>query len=254
MELKVQRTANGISLEGSVPHGISDAPSVEIFPLRDGAYLLAVKGFLDRASAPLQPPNAPQLTEPERALLKKLLAIRFEKRTPAEVDRTLSPKERETLSALLKKKVVTVFQSPKYKDGVYNVSDAAYGQAREIPAQSAGPAHAAPPAPNDPLFRGWLTLENEGEARYLSNSLADRIKAGEVSGLRAFDRKYYFIRKGFAEKWQPKFQAALEKGDRTAEELAREVGLDPEGCRAILLHLCEAGELLEKSRGKFALA
>ena len=253
--MNVQKTAKGVSLEGSVPQGILDAPCVEIFPLRDGAYLLAVKGFLNHASVPAQMANAPQLPEPERALLKKLLAIRFEKRTPAEVDRTLSAKERETLSLLLKKKVVTVFQSPKYKDGVYNVSDAAYGQAREAPAQpSAGPAHAAPPAPNDPLFRGWLTLENEGEARYLSNALADRIKAGEVSGLRAFDRKYYFIRKDFAEKWQPRFQTALEKGNRTADELAREVGLDPEGCRAVLLHLCEAGELLEKSKGKFALA
>jgi hypothetical protein len=251
VELKVLRTANGISLEGSVPSGISDAPSVEIFPLRDGAYLLAVRGALDRALLPAQVANVPQLSESERALLKKLLAIRFEKRTPAEVDRTLAAKERETLSALVKKKVVTVFQSPKYKDGVYNVSDAAFGQAREVLAQQG----AAPsPAPNDPLFRGYLTLENEGEARYLSNALSDRIKAGEASGLRAFDRKYYFIRKDFAEKWRPKFQSALEKGDKTAEEISREVGLETEGCRAILLHLCEAGELLEKSKGKFALA
>lgn len=253
MELKVKKTQSGVELSGSLPPEISDAASLEIFPLRDGTYLVAVKGAIEKAR------NASSLSNDEKALLKKLLAIRFEKRTPTDVDRTLSAREREILALLVKKKLVTVFRSGKYEKGVYNVSDAAFGQAREGDAVRlvGGSAHAAAGtehASHDPLARGYLVLENEGDARNLSNSLADRIKAGEVSGLRSFDRKYYFIRKAFAGQWQPKLQAALEKGDKTAEELAKETGLEAEGCRAILLHLCEGGELLEKSKGKFALA
>ena len=80
------------------------------------------------------------------------------------------------------------------------------------------------------------------------------LRIGEVAGLRSFDRKYYFIRKDFAVAHQPKIMSALEKGDKTAEELARVLGLPPEACLAILLHMAEEGELLEKNKGKFALA
>ena len=251
MELKVKRTQSGIALEGSVPAEIAGAEAVEVFPLRDGTYLVAVKGAIDRAR------GAPALAGEEKALLKKLLAIRFERRTPDEVERALSAKERAMLGALLEKKAVTVFRSEKYPKGVYNVSDAIYGQAREGEAGTSAraPAVAAQQAAShDPLARGFLVLENEGEARQLSSALAERIKEGEVSGLRAFDRKYYFIKKAFASQWQPKIQAALEKCDRTAEELSKELKLDVDGCRALLLHMSEEGELLEKSRGKFALA
>jgi len=253
VELKVRKTQGGIALEGSVPAEISGSDAVEIFPLRDGAYLLAVKGAIDRARASLA------LSGEEKALLKKLLAIRFERRTPDEVAKALLAKEKPVLLALVEKKAVTVFRSEKYPNGVYNVSDAIYGQAREGEAALAGRAPAAPqassqPARGDPLAKGYLVLENEGEARYLSNTLADRIKSGEVSGLRAFDRKYYFIKKAFASQWQPKIAASLEKDDKTAEELAKEIGLETDGCRALLLHMGEAGELLEKSKGKFALA
>lgn len=258
MELKVKRTQSGIALDGSVPAEIAGAESVEIFPLRDGTYLMAVKGAIGRARASVAPAA---LSGEEKALLKKLLAIRFERRTPDEVERALSAKERAMLGALLEKKAVTVFRSKKYPKGVYNVSDAVYGQARDGEAgrQAAGSAHsssgAATQAPaHDPLAKGFLVLESEGEARQLSGAVAERIKAGEVAGLRAFDRKYYFIKKAFAQQWQPKVLAALEKNDKTAEELSRELKLDAEGCRALLLHMGEEGELLEKSKGKFALA
>ena len=163
----------------------------------------------------------------------------------------------------MEKKVVNVFRSGKYENGVYNVSDIVFGQTRDIlPAHEigSGAVHAtagkvaAPQPAYDPLSKGYLVLDNEGDARQLSGAVAERIKAGEVAGLRAFDRKYYFIRKDFATSHQPKIMSALEKGDKTADELARVLGIPPEACLAILLHMAEEGELLEKNKGKFALA
>ena len=259
MEVKAQKTKGGLELLGSLPDEMANAASLEIFPLRDGLYLVSAKGAIDRARGAIG--AALELTEQERQLVKKLLAIKFEKRTPADVDRTLSSQEKATLSALMQRKVVNVFRSGKYESGVYNVSDAIFGHSRDAAGApqnaTAGKATAAPAAPqraSDPLAKGWLVLDNEGDARMLSGALSDRIKSGDVSGLRAFDRKYYYTRKDFADRWQPKLLKALEKGDKTAEELSREVGLDAEGCRALLLHMGEGGELLEKSKGKFALA
>ncbi|MFA6907643.1 MAG: hypothetical protein WC263_02345 [Candidatus Micrarchaeia archaeon] len=271
MEVAVRKTREGAELLGSLPPEIANAAALEIFPLRDGICLLSVKGAIGG--------HAPQagLSEPERALVKKLLAIRFEKRTPSDVDRTLSGAEKAVLAALLEKKVVNVFRSSKYGNGVYNVSDAIFGATRDaLPAHeaggapqsgaqlrapsplSAGKAASAPPRPSppqyDPLSKGYLVLENEGDARQLSSAVAERIKAGEVAGLRAFDRKYYFIRKDFAMQHQPRIMSSLEKGDKTSDELARALSLPPEACLAILLHMAEEGELLEKNKGKFALA
>ena len=256
MEVKVRKTKEGAELSGSLPSEIANASTLEVFPLRDGIYLVSIKGAIGGQKA------AGPLSEQERALVKKLLAIKFEKRTPAEVDKTLSSQEKATLASLVEKKVVNVFRSGKYENGVYNVSDIVFGQAREVaglPQQADAPSTGSKVAPAarpayDPLAKGFLVLENEGDARQLSSALAERIKDGEVSGLRAFDRKYYYIKKSFAEQWQPKIQTLLEKGDKTAEEVAKGIGLDVDGCRALLLHMSEAGELLEKSKGKFALA
>jgi len=279
MDVKVRKTGEGAELVGSLPSDIANAQSLELFPLRDGIYLLSVKGALGGQTPPAG------LSEQERALVKKLLAIKFEKRTPSDVDRTLSGAEKSTLASLVEKKVVTVFRSGKYENGVYNVSDAAFGQTRDapgalhraaagadasadgkgavqMPRNAAAGAGASPQpaqssaarAAHDPLAQGYLVLDNEGDARALSGAVAERIKAGEVAGLRAFDRKYYFIRKDFATEHQPKIMSALEKRDMTADELAREIKLSPEACLAILLHMAEEGELLEKNKGKFALA
>ena len=279
MDLKVRKTKDGAELLGSVPPEIANAASLEIFPLRDGIYLLSIKGAIGGQKA------AGHLSEPELALVKKLLAIKFEKRTPSDVDRTLSSQEKATLASLMEKKVVNIFRSGKYENGVYNVSDTVFGQTRDaMPTHASGaeagsgahfaapsatgtgaaapqaskgaPAAAGRAAPpqHDPLSRGWLVLDNEGDARALSSAVAERIKAGEAAGLRSFDRKYYFIRKDFATAHQPKIMSALERGDKTADELSRVLGLPSEACLAILLHMAEEGELLEKNKGKFALA
>ena len=263
MDVKVRKTKDGAELFGSLPADIANAQALEIFPLRDGIYLLSIKGAIggQKADGPL--------TDQEKQLVKKLLAIKFEKRTPSDVDMTLSSAEKNTLASLMEKKMVNVFRSGKYENGVYNVSDTVFGQTRDVmpshapgmetnapqraPVPSAASKAAVQPA-HDPLSKGYLVLENEGDARHLSSALAERINAGEVAGLRAFDRKYYYIRKDFAISHQPKIMASLEKGDKTPEELARAIGLPSEACLAILLHMAEEGELLEKSKGKFALA
>ena len=259
VEVKVSKTKGGIELSGSIPSELADSRSLEVFALRDGIYLLCAKGRLDAAKAGRRE-EAPQLLSgKEKEVVRRLLSVRFEKRTPAEVAKLLSKEEKETLESLSKKRLVEVFHGGKYeKDGVYNVSDFAFNAVRE-PSSNGGavsPAPIAMPAssPEHLEKHGWMVLETDAEARSFGNAFPEKVKSGEVRGMRAFDRKYYFIKKSFAEEWERKVQLALGKSDKTAEELAGELGMAPEGCRALLIHLCESGEAMEKRRGKFSRA
>lgn len=276
MEAKISKLREGLLLSGDLPPGLSSAGSVEIFPLRDGAYLVLAKGIIEaaqkRASAQGMPPEAAAsapfgqarergnasgqqgIDAKEAALLRKLLAVRFESRAPAQVDMMLSTEEKATLSALLKKRLVSVFHGQKYgSGGVYNVSDAAFTLVRE-PQASHAPANAAPGAAGVLERNGFLVLESEGEAKLLGNALAEKVKSGEVQGLRAFDRKYYFVTKDYLERNSAKISSCLGRAGRGEQEVAKEAMLPLEGCRAILLHMCESGDALEKAPGKFARA
>lgn len=255
-EIKVMKTREGILLSGAVPPEIASSPSFEIFPLRDGAYVIVPKGMLPQAKAAQQNTEKGKgaLTDAEKEVLRKLLAIRFENRIPAFVNKTLAKEEKETLEALMQKKMVQVLHGGKYeKDGVYSVSDFAFASVRD----SSLPQNAAqlPISSPEHLERnGWMVLDGENEARAFGNSYPEKVKSGDVLGQRGFDRKYYFVKKGYVEAWEKKIQASLAKSEKTAEELASEIGIAPEGCSAILIHLAENGEVMEKRKGKYARA
>jgi hypothetical protein len=99
-------------------------------------------------------------------------------------------------------------------------------------------------------------LENEEDIRALTMRFADEIRTGKVKGLRSFDRKLYFISTDFAKEWGGKAVAALTQKEKSAEEIAAEIGLAPEACRGLLFHLSESeeSEILEKRKGKYSKA
>jgi hypothetical protein len=259
MEAKATKTKDGLLLSGQLPQELMEATAVEIYPLKDGAFLVGAKGFvhdaLSKKSIVAAPTGKGTINEKEVDLLRKLLSIRFDQRVPAAVNKMLTDTEKKTLEALEEKGLVTVFKNAKYgKEGVYNISDYAFSQARDYPNQLVKPT-AQPTTPAESIARlGFAVVESEGEARNLSSALSEKMKSGECIGLRAFDRKYYFISKSFLLENEGKALAALAKGDKTAEEISAETGLTPEASRALLLHLCESGDILEKARGKFAQA
>jgi hypothetical protein len=262
LEIRLTKTRGGVILAGEIPSEIADSQSLELFPLRSGAYLLTVKGFIPGGS-PVQQKKAADgksLTEGEKALLRKLLSIRFESRIPSEVAKLLSKEEKELLDGLVKGEMVQIFHGGKYeKSGVYNVSDFAFGAVRE-PA-SLPSAASPPPAADIPVSsianlekHGWMILANEAEARNFGNAYPDKVKSGEVMGQRAFDRQYYFVTKSFFGSHEKEVLSSLGKSDKTPEELSQQLHMAPEGCRAILVHLLETGDVMEKRKGKFSRA
>ncbi|VVC01166.1 Uncharacterised protein [uncultured archaeon] len=265
MDIRLAKTKGGVILSGEIPQEISDSPSLELFPLRNGAYLLTVKGFIPGAASAQQKKAASasgkSLTDAEKALLRKLLSIKFESRVPLDVAKLFTKEEKELLEGLVKSEMVQVFHGGKYeKSGVYNVSDFAFNAVRE-PAQA--PSAVQPPAPSADIpvssaahleKHGWMILANETEARNFGNAYPDKVKSGEVMGQRAFDRQYYFVTKAFFASHEKEIMSSLGKSDKTPEELSQQLHMAPEGCRALLVHLLETGDVMEKRKGKFSRA
>lgn len=284
MEISVAKTKDGLFLKGDLPSDIASSKSLEIFPLKEGAYLVVLGDFFEKECAKSIKPITYSLSDPEKDLIRKLLLIRFEKRLPQEVAKVFSKEENDLLERLVSKKIIQVFYGGKYeKSGVYNISSFAFNQARNIepkqiqkPANlieksgriESNPVHEGTKAnKEDPLFKsesltlsehlekfGFVVVENEFEARRFANSIQNLIKENEARGMRSFDKKYYFVKSSFIKSWEKKIESFLGNSEKTAEEIAGEIGIDKNGSYAILLYLCEEGEILEKRRGKFALA
>jgi len=262
-----------------LPPELRDQQEMEIFQLREGYYLLTVplgqqtgqkedKQTQPAQSQSFQPAKGageagsggPGMGESERMVLRKLLAIRFEMRTPANVARQLSKEELELLKQLERRGFVNVFRGSKYKDGVYNISDSIYPLLSQRETTASSPS-ASPQRPQQPASypdsfgllnsRGYLIIADKNEARNLSDRFQQEMKSGAVVGVKGFDGKFYVVTRNYFEKSQETISAVL-KEDMSVDAIATAGKLDADGCRAVLRLMAENGEVIEKRRGIFA--
>lgn len=253
MKLKITKTNGGFSIELPEGAGVGEGEA-EAFESESGAIIIVAKrkeGEMPQEGAAAK----------ENALLKKLSSIKFEERTPQKVDGELSPQELSVLAGLLKKKLVNVFYGKKYaKTGVYSISSNAFAKAMQVE-NAHGKADAAQPAApvaQNPLAaqlekEGFLAIENEQQVRLLASLLQQRIAAGEIIGVRGFDRKYYMATRKFYSQNMQKIEGLLSK-PKSAQEIAAQGGIEQQAAVALLNIMCEQGDAIEKKRGLFERA
>jgi hypothetical protein len=262
-----------------LPPDISGEAELEIFQLREGFYLVSIPlgqpGERPASSREGGAAGDRGISNEERAVMKKLLAIRFENRTPAFVEKSLDETERATLQELAAKGLVSVFRGNKYRDGVYSISDSAYalvypkGEARAGGGQDAAgasgggsPSRQYRTAPQEPPAgasgaqaalgsRGFAIIQDRREAMMLSEQYQAQMKAGSVIGVKGFDGKFYIVTRDFFTRTQAAVGAAL-KEPMDAASIAAAVKADPEGCLAVLRLMAENGDIIEKKKGIFA--
>ena len=142
-----------------------------------------------------KPAKTDQISGAESAVLMKLLAIRFEQRVPAYVNKVLGKDEKPVLAELERKGLVNVFKSTKYKDGVYNISDKAYLLAQKGRAPPTPQEVQASPNDLTSLLKsqGFIVMNDRNQARTLSESLSQEMKNGAVAGVKGFDGKFYVV-------------------------------------------------------------
>jgi len=265
-KVRVLKRQDGSFIE--LPAELSDTGELELFKLKEGFYLL---------SKPLGGP-APEerngddeegeLSGEERLVLKKLLGIRFENRTPEQVSGSFSPSEMEVLRGLEERRFVNVFKGSKYRYGVYNINDHAYSLLRKgeregrVPrpqTQNTGPSTHRPhqgrisDTHRNLMKQGFMIIKDKEEARMLSEVLGKDMRQGLIFGVKGFDGKFYIVTRDYMVRGQNSINLILTE-DMEARAIAQAAKLEPEGCTAILNLMADRGEVIEKRKGVFAPA
>jgi len=273
MKVKAIRTAEGITLELPLEfcqkYGINSSSAYEIFHLRDGFFLITSDGMLPlvaKSATPSAPVAQSALPTPEELLLlRKLSQIKFQERTPALVEKSLSEQERRILQSLEKKKLIYAFFGGKYAKGVYNIPDSVYPmlskQTLAIPTAAPSPAAKALSCPLPAIDTyehfeqtGFSIVQMEGAIRMMHDKLKDRISSGDVIGVRAFDKRLYLASKRFFSGCEQKIRPHLDSKGKSVEQFAKLAGIGEDAALATLVILCDSGEAIEKKKGFYSTA
>lgn len=263
MKAKIVRTKAGRFIE--IPDEMLSEMKegeYEIFPLRDGFFIL-----IPSSAFPKKEEKIGEFAREEFLVLKKLNSFRFDQRVPEEVNKALSAEEKRILAKLLEKKFVTVFRSRKYPSGVYNISDGIYPkfkkaleiekaekkQKKAETKEKGGREQSERKNEIEELEKsGYAVIESEFEAKRLGELLSEKIKRGEILGVRGFDKKFYVATKKFYEANEELIFKALSKEPKTSEEIATAAKLDPNAARVLLVLMSDSGEVIEKRKGMYA--
>jgi len=140
-----------------LPQEMMEYDEAEVFQLKEG-YLVV--------------PVAVKVKEAELAVIRKLLDMKFESRTPSVIEKEFTEVERILLKELERKGLVNLFRGKKYPKGIYNINADVYALLQE-PKKSEEP---------EGLEKGFMTLKDKNEAYRLSQRFNAEMKNGSHDG------------------------------------------------------------------------
>ncbi len=241
-----------------LPEEFSEIEDAELFRLKDGYYLLSV---------PLGKPAKPKTegfqipTEAEKSVLKRLLSIKFQNRTPEHVNKVLTPAEKDVLKELEEKNFINVFKGRKYPDGVYNINDKIYATlygkktvkqtVKEITKPVSAPVKKETGNPAELLDRKGYTVGSSKDLKEIIEKNKTAIKSGKIKGLKGFDGRFYIARMDYVSRMYPLIIKQLDR-ERSIDEIAGNLSVEPDAVRTVLHILAEAGDVIEKRKGVYA--
>lgn len=230
--------------------------------------------------------SSQQMPDEYIAVLKKIDTLRYDNRTPDNVSKLLNEQEKRILQRLVAEKAVSVFK--KNGKDLYSISKIVYDRflMRKKPvSQAVAPiqrsqsqAPAPKPLPSAPRYvstprftppseeslndegvislekNGFIVLQTEAEAGRVSLLLEQSIRHGQVLGTRAFNKKFYIVRRSYFDKNSGSILKKLRDKSYRVADIAEELSIDEDGARAILYLLSENGDVSEKKRDIFTIA
>jgi hypothetical protein len=162
----------------------------------------------------------------------------------------LSKEEKELLNELIKKGILIVYKGGKYsKTGVYDIPNKFYHLVKE---KKEEPSEKLPPLEQLEKY-GYMIVENENEAKSLSQTLERRIKAGEIIGTRGFDKRFYVAKTAWFSVVSEKIRELMKQGPKNILELKNSLKISEEACKVVLEIMNEHGDVIEKKRGYYEL-
>lgn len=269
-KIQLSRSQNKTYLQ--LPEEFGEINEIEMFKLKDGYYIITLPlNQSTQVEEKHHKHKSGDLSEEEISTLRRLVAIRFVDRVPNYVEKVLNQKEKDTLKILERKNLINVFKGNKYKDGVYNISDKAYALiTQNVPNNNENSeivqpilTTTPPTARQEPTInsqsaiallksQGFVVINDRNEAYNVAQNVSSEMKRGEVVGIKGFDGKFYAVTKDYLQKGRDAIIRCL-KEDMPTASIATEAKLDQNGTTAILRLMAEAGDVIEKRKGVFAL-
>ncbi|BCS90787.1 MAG: hypothetical protein ARM1_0244 [Candidatus Micrarchaeota archaeon] len=214
--------------------------------------LLLIKDESQQSNEKVEAKDQVRVSERELMLLKQITALKSNERTVKNIEAKLNNEEKETLNDLLRKGFIIKFKKANEEEERYTIPESIY----EAISNGSYIVESAPADPIDIKYRelmdnGYTIIESENEAVHLSKRIEDLVKRGYILATRAFDRKYYIVKKELVERYYKKIISLLKESEYTLEQLAEKLDIDKRMLNAILVQLEEQGEILEVKKNVF---
>ncbi len=199
-------------------------------------YREIAKGVVAVYSAGNGPSDERMLVEKEIDVMRKVNNIYSGKRTVEYIESVLAEDEKNVFKDLLKRRVFF-----KYKK---NGKELVGLDKRYLPLVLAPKKEEKP---LDLWEKGYAIVENEKDVEELSRRITEEGREDQVRGVRGFDQKYYIVTNEKLSSLEWRLLNALD-GKKTLEEVAKELGENPELVRACVEVLREEGKILERRK------
>ncbi len=239
--------------------------SFEIVSTLRGPIVLLEGATLPETASPLQSPketpktNIPPVLEshPADAKIFGLLSDKtfMAKRIVGSFEKQLNPEELKRFQDLLKSGIVEPFRlNESYKNHIYRLSSK---KSQNQSVQTGGKKDLSDPPSSEDLSmtkNGFVIVKNEQEARDASRQMEDRIKAGEVRGIKGFDGAFYIVETRLYQEYSHKIIAVLRgQPHATVQEIAKGISTGVFFVQVLCEFLKDDGLLFEKRKGLFKL-
>lgn len=223
---------------------------VDFYEIKPGVFTLVRKETVERMlkdeigefSVPVEKGG---LSLEEMELLRKLNGIKFSERIPYNVNRKLSPREKEVLAKLIENGAVQVYKGGKYsKTGVYEISNDVYSLLKgEKPEEEAGTAE-------EQLEKnGYAIVDDARDAEALCKKFEREIRGGELIGTRGFDKRFYIGKRSWFTGLFEKIRQSMKKGANSIDGVSKELRISEPACAVALEIMKDRGDVIEKRKG-----
>ncbi|MFH0970793.1 MAG: hypothetical protein V1776_05030 [Candidatus Diapherotrites archaeon] len=198
------------------------------------------------------------LVEPSLSVLEgKVLRLMQTHKTPDLVEgrfeRLLSNEELSAFNVLRSQGKITIQKSsPHFDKGIYQIATS--DKMSPILSVELNSFIPEKPVEEYSLIRdGFQVLRTEGAAKAASYDLADRIKAGEIKGIKSFDGFYYIVLNSLLQKSTPITLSCIQRHKKVdLASISCETNIPPVLSRIVLEFAKEDGVVIEKQKNIFA--
>ncbi|MBM3282125.1 MAG: hypothetical protein FJY86_02170 [Candidatus Diapherotrites archaeon] len=260
--IPIDKLRSLIPLESVSELNLPDKGEVELSRLETNTWLLSLpsvqKDLVESSGFVLKPIHQKVLRLLKTHRLPDLIEGRFE--------RFLAGEELSAFNELLHAgKIVVIKTNPKFDKGIYrepipSVDNTTVSHSsNSIPPSNVKKIITHTQVIEKPMEEyslvndGFMVLRSDGAAKAASFDLQERIRNGEVKGIKTFDGFYYIVENSLLEKYTGKLVGFLQtKKKEELSALALSQAIPPILARIILEFAKEDGIVIEKQKNLYA--